>query len=131
MEAPADSTHFDPVLEDALRRFQRKQYLPDDGVLGKATLASLNVTVAMRIDQVRANLERARWLLHETSNEYLLIDIAGYKATYFQNGQPQWSTRVQVGKPYRKPPSFRSQSARRSEERRVGNEGVGTCRSRW
>src|SRR3546814_11406991 len=63
----------------------------------------------MRIDQVRANLERARWLLHETSNEYLLIDIAGYKATYFQNGQPQWSTRVQVGKPYRKTPSFRSQ----------------------
>src|SRR3546814_16101037 len=63
----------------------------------------------MRIDQVRANLERARWLLHETSNEYLLIDIAGYKATYFQNGQPQWSPRVPVGQPYRQTPSFRSQ----------------------
>lgn len=109
MEAPADSTRFDLVLEDALRRFQRKQYLPEDGMLGKATLAALNVTVAMRIDQVRANLERARWLLHETSNEFLLVDIAGYKATYFQDGQPQWSTRVQVGKPYRKTPSFRSQ----------------------
>lgn len=109
MEAPAMSTRFDPVLEDALRRFQRKQYLSDDGVLGKATLAALNVTVAMRIDQVRANLERARWLLHETSNEFLLVDIAGYKATYFRNGQPQWNTRVQVGKPFRKTPSFRSQ----------------------
>lgn len=109
MEAQADSTRFDAVLADALRRFQRKQYLPVDGVLGKATLAALNVPVAMRIDQVRANLERARWLLHETSNEFLLVDIAGYKATYFKNGQPQWSTRVQVGKPYRKTPSFRSQ----------------------
>lgn len=109
MEATADSTHFDQVLEDALRRFQRKQYLAPDGVLGKSTLAALNITVAMRIDQVRANLERARWLLHETSAEFLLVDIAGYKATYFQHGQPQWSTRVQVGKPYRKTPSFRSQ----------------------
>src|SRR3546814_1471555 len=107
MEAPADSTHFDPVLEDALRRFQRKQYLPDDGVLGKATLAALNVPVAMRIDQVRANLERARWLLHETRNEYLLIDIAFYQATYFQTCQPTWSNRVQVGNPYTKQHSFR------------------------
>ncbi len=109
MEAAADSAHFDRVLEDALRRFQRKQYLAPDGALGKSTLAALNITVAMRIDQVRANLERARWLLHETSAEFLLVDIAGYKATYFQHGQPQWSTRVQVGKPYRKTPSFRSQ----------------------
>lgn len=109
MEAEADSTHFDPVLHDALQRFQRKQYLAADGALGKDTLAALNVTVAMRIDQVRANLERARWLLHETSAEFLLVDIAGYKATYFRDGQPQWSTRVQVGKPYRRTPSFRSQ----------------------
>lgn len=109
MEAAADSTHFDQVLEDALRRFQRKQYLVADGLLGKETLAALNVTVAMRIDQVRVNLERARWLLHETSAEFLLVDIAGYRATYFQHGQPHWSTKVQVGKPYRKTPSFRSQ----------------------
>lgn len=109
MEAPADSTHFDQVLEDALRRFQRKQYLTADGVLGKDTLAALNVTVTMRIDQVRVNLERARWLLHETSAEFLLVDIAGFKAIYFQHGEPQWSARVQVGKPYRKTPSFRSQ----------------------
>lgn len=109
MEAAADSTHFDRVLEDALRRFQRKQYLAANGVLGKETLAALNVSVAMRIDQVRVNLERARWLLHETSAEFLLVDIAGYRATYFQHGQPQWSTKVQVGKPYRKTPSFRSQ----------------------
>lgn len=100
---------FDPSLESAVRRFQHQQYLAVDGTVGKATLAALNVPVSERIAQLRANLERARWLLHEPSPEFLLVDIAGYKASLFQNGQPIWSTRVQVGKPYRETPSFRSQ----------------------
>lgn len=100
---------FDTTLEAAVRRFQREQYLEVDGAVGKATLAALNVPVQARIAQLRANLERARWLLHEPSREFLLVDIAGYKASFFENGQPTWSTRVQVGKPYRETPSFRSQ----------------------
>jgi murein L,D-transpeptidase YcbB/YkuD len=99
---------FDTALEAAVRRFQREQYLEVDGAVGKATLAALNIPVQTRIAQLRANLERARWLLHEPSREFLLVDIAGYKASFFENGQPTWSTRVQVGKPYRETPSFRS-----------------------
>lgn len=100
---------FDTSLEAAVRQFQREQYLEVDGAVGKATLAALNIPVQARIAQLRANLERARWLLHEPSREFLLVDIAGYKASFFENGQPTWSTRVQVGKPYRETPSFRSQ----------------------
>jgi len=100
---------FDSPLETALRQFQREQYLQIDGAVGKATLAALNIPVSERIAQLRANLERARWLLHESSREFLLVDIAGYKASFFEDGQPTWSTRVQVGKPYRETPSFRSQ----------------------
>lgn len=100
---------FDTALEATVRRFQREQYLEVDGAVGKATLAALNVPVQARIAQLRANLERARWLLHEPSRKFLLVDIAGYKASFFENGQPTWSTRVQVGKPYRETPSFRSQ----------------------
>lgn len=99
---------FDTALEATVRRFQREHYLEVDGAVGKATLAALNVPVQARIAQLRANLERARWLLHEPSREFLLVDIAGYKASFFENGQPTWSTRVQVGKPYRETPSFRS-----------------------
>lgn len=99
---------FDSALETALRRFQHEQYLDVDGMLGKATLAALNLPVHQRIAQLRANLERARWLLHEPSREFLLVDIAGYKASLFRDGQATWTTRVQVGKPYRETPSFRS-----------------------
>ena len=100
---------YDRALEAALTQFQREQYLAADGHLGKATLAALNVPVAARIDQLRANLERARWLLHYLQGTFVVVDIAGYEVTYYRDGKPVWRSRVQVGKPYRSTPVFKSQ----------------------
>ena len=99
---------YDPALETALKKFQRDHYLTPDGYLGKATLATLNVPVGARIEQLRANLERARWLLHELQGEFVMVDIAGYQITYHKDGRPVWRSRVQVGKPYRRTPVFKS-----------------------
>lgn len=99
---------YDPALEAALKQFQREQYLAADGHLGKATLAALNVPVASRIEQLRANLERARWLLHQLQGKFVVVDIAGYQVIYYKDGKPVWRSRVQVGKPYRSTPVFKS-----------------------
>lgn len=99
---------YDPALEAALEQFQREQYLAPDGHLGKATLAALNVPVAARIGQLRVNLERARWLLHQLQGEFVVVDIAGYQVAYYKDGEPVWRSRVQVGKPYRSTPVFKS-----------------------
>ncbi len=100
---------FDPVLETALKEFQRDHYLVVDGYLGKATVAVMNVPVTMRIEQLRANLERARWLLHQLQGEFVVVDIAGYQISYHKDGKPVWHSRVQVGKPYRRTPVFKSE----------------------
>jgi murein L,D-transpeptidase YcbB/YkuD len=34
--------------------------------------------------------------------------VAGYKVSYFKGGEPIWRSRVQVGKPYRSTPIFKS-----------------------
>ncbi|TAN18385.1 MAG: murein L,D-transpeptidase [Rhodanobacter sp.] len=99
---------YDPTLEAALKQFQREQYLTPDGHLGKATLAALNVPVAARIDQLRVNLERARWLLYQLQGDFVVVDIAGYQVAYYKDGKPVWRSRVQVGKPYRSTPVFKS-----------------------
>jgi murein L,D-transpeptidase YcbB/YkuD len=100
--------HYDPALVEAVRRFQQAQYLPVDGVLGEATRAALNVPASARIDQLRVNLERARWLLHELKDDFVVVDIAGYSVAYYRDGKPVWRARVQVGKPYRSTPVFKS-----------------------
>jgi murein L,D-transpeptidase YcbB/YkuD len=93
-----------------LSRYQDEQYLDADGILGRNTVAALDVPVQQRIDQLRVNLERARWLLHEVHGDLVVVDIAGYKLHYFQGGEmPAWSTRVQVGQPYRMTPVFKSE----------------------
>lgn len=104
----ADPELFDEPLEEALKRFQRRHWLDDDGILGPATRAALNVTVQDRIDQIRLNLERARWLLHGLPSSYVLVDIAGYRLSYVRPGGEVWRSRIVVGQPYRRTPSLRS-----------------------
>ena len=100
---------FDAYLVEAVKKFQREQYLEVDGAIGPATRAALNVSVQSRVDQIRVNLDRARWLLHNIPPEMLLVDIAGFKITYFKASQPIWRSRVQVGMAYRTTPIFKSE----------------------
>jgi murein L,D-transpeptidase YcbB/YkuD len=99
---------YDEQLTAAVKQFQREQYLKPDGSIGPSTLAALNVSTRARIDQLRVNLERGRWLLHDVPENFVLVDIAGYKVSYYKNGERLWRSRVQVGKPYRSTPIFKS-----------------------
>jgi murein L,D-transpeptidase YcbB/YkuD len=105
----AHGERYDNPLTDAVKRFQTDQYLDVDGSVGAGTLAALNVPIATRIGQVRVNLERARWLLHSLQGTFVVVDVAGYKISFYRDGNPVWKSRVQVGKPYRSTPIFRSQ----------------------
>jgi len=97
---------FDAQVEAAVKQFQQEQYLDDDGKLGPATRAALNLPVRARIAQLRANLERARWLLPRIDGDLVVVDIAGYKVHLYKDGKPVWTTRVQVGRSVRPTPIF-------------------------
>lgn len=100
---------YDEIVVSAVRKYQSEQYLSADGVVSRETLASLNVPVQVRIDQVRVNLERARWLLYKLQGTFVIVDIAGYKVALYRDGQPIWRSRVQVGKPFRSTPVFQAE----------------------
>ena len=100
---------FDEPLAAAVRAFQEGHRLTADGAVGASTLAELNVPVAARILQIRVNLERARWVLHEIpAGPAVLVDIAGFEVSYLRDRQALWSARIQVGKPYRQTPIFKA-----------------------
>jgi murein L,D-transpeptidase YcbB/YkuD len=101
-----DSTVFDQALKDAVRAFQERHLLGQDGVVGKQTIATLNVPVEQRIDQLRLSLERLRWVRQEATDTMAVVNIAGFRALYFKDGELAWETPVMVGKNYRQTPVF-------------------------
>jgi murein L,D-transpeptidase YcbB/YkuD len=105
----SNSNSFDDQLEQAVIRFQNRHHLTADGAVGKQTLAALNVPVEDRIDQIRINLERVRWVLHAISGQFVIADIAGFEVFVYENDEIVWTSRVQVGKPYRETPVFKSE----------------------
>jgi L,D-transpeptidase YcbB len=106
---PPATDLYDAELEAAVKHFQERHGLAADGAVGPATRAAMNVPVAARIDQIRINLERARWVMHEIKGEFVLVDVAGFDVAYFRNDEPIWTSKVIVGRPYRETPIFRSE----------------------
>lgn len=104
-----DENNFDYTaeVEAGVKHFQQRHQLEVDGVIGKGTLERMNVMVEQRIDQIRANMERVRWVHHNLGDEYVLVNIAGYQVYYVKDKNVAWESRVQVGKDYRKTPVFR------------------------
>lgn len=103
----ATATLYDSALAAAVRGFQARIGVSDDGVLGEGTRGALNVPVEKRIEQVRLNLERGRWVLHDLDSTFVAVNIAGYSVVYVRGGRTVWRSRAVVGLPYRRTPIFR------------------------
>ena len=97
---------YDQSIADAVETFQASNGLSPDGVIGPGTVAALNVTASERVDQIRANLERGRWLLRTMGPEAIIVNVAGFYLHVFLKDEKVWSTRVVVGQPYTKTPIF-------------------------
>jgi murein L,D-transpeptidase YcbB/YkuD len=102
----SDPESYDPSLVEGVKLFQTLHGLDPDGVLGPGTLAVLNVPVSTRIAQIRANLERARWLLRTMGPEAVIVNVAGFYLHVFLKSEKVWSTRVIVGQSFTKTPIF-------------------------
>lgn len=100
------STLYDEPLVAAVKVFQDAHGLEPDGVVGSGTRQALNVSPAERVDQLKVNLDRLRWLPSPLSDRYLMVNIAGFEAWLFHNDAIELSTPVIVGKDQQQTPSF-------------------------
>lgn len=62
VDAPPAGDHYDATLAEGVGRFQGRHGLTGDGVIGRSTLAALNVPLERRVKQLEQALERLRWL---------------------------------------------------------------------
>ncbi len=97
--AAADSSDlYDDVTEVAVRNFQRRHGLSEDGKIEAKTLAALKIPARERVQQILINMERSRWVPAEVKGDYILVNIPQFRMFVYENNVLQWSCNVVVGK---------------------------------
>ena len=70
------SSSFDSYVDGAVKRFQARHGLPEDGVLGEFTLKALNVSADTRLMQLNVNQQRLQTMMNKPlENRYLVVNI--------------------------------------------------------
>lgn len=99
---------YDSLTFKAIKRFQGRHGLAQDGIIGIGTINALNKTKNERIEQIFANLERWRWYPSHLGNQYLIANIPNYMLDYIRENDTISSYRIVVGTPKRKTPVLSS-----------------------
>lgn len=72
--ADDQSLSMDAYLVAAVRHFQRRHGLDDDGVIGARTFAALSTPLGRRVEQIELSMERWRWL-SATGRPNIVVNI--------------------------------------------------------
>jgi murein L,D-transpeptidase YcbB/YkuD len=75
----ADSPTYIPALVDAVKRFQSRHGLQNDGVIGAGTIKALNVSLAARVRQIELAMERMRWLPPLSDRPNVFVNVALFR----------------------------------------------------
>ncbi|HEY7535917.1 MAG TPA: L,D-transpeptidase family protein, partial [Thermodesulfobacteriota bacterium] len=89
---------FDDALEQAVIKYQASHGLKADGVVGRDTLASINIPVDERVRKIELNMERLRWLPKELGNRHVFINIPNFELDFVENDRTIITMRAVVGK---------------------------------
>ncbi|MEL6768360.1 MAG: L,D-transpeptidase family protein [Pseudomonadota bacterium] len=94
-----DDRRFDAALEEAVKRFQARHGLNEDGVVGPATLDALNTSPGTRARQLAVNLERARWNNERMRGARIVTNLPDYKVRVYRADETvRYESRVVIGK---------------------------------
>ncbi len=102
-------TLFDEELEAAVKKFQGRHGLTADGVIGKGTFEQMQVPIEKRIETIKINLERLRWIFHNPDEDFLIVNIAGFNVRRYTNRKQVFESRVIVGKYHHESPVFKGE----------------------
>jgi L,D-transpeptidase YcbB len=89
---------FDSTLSDAVKHYQHRHGLTEDGKLTPQTIKSLNVPMDLRVAQLQDSLERWRWLPEPYLHARLMVNLPEFVLRGFDpDHKLDFTMRVVVG----------------------------------
>lgn len=101
-DAPADGeapASYNKALSDAVKAYQERHGITDDGRLTPQTVKSLNVPLTQRVVQLQDSLERLRWLPEPYLHPRLMVNLPEFLLRgYDEDHKLDFTMKVVVGK---------------------------------
>jgi len=101
-----NATVYDDCLVKAVKRFQLRNGLKADGVIGKGTYVLINTPVSKKIRLIRMNLDRIKRFRQEESKVRMELNIPSFRLNIFDHNKLVDTIRVVTGKPNHPTPVF-------------------------
>lgn len=89
---------YDDALAFSVSRFQERNGLAPDSVIGAGTIKALNWSLEDRIRKVKLNLERFRWNSYPSTGRYVLVNIPDFHVSTYQDGMLHDYIKICVGR---------------------------------
>jgi murein L,D-transpeptidase YcbB/YkuD len=87
------------ALSDAVKSFQHRHGITEDGKLNEQTVKAINVPLSDRVTQLQDSLERWRWLPDQYVNAPLIVNLPEFVLRgYDPDHQLEFTMKVVVGK---------------------------------
>jgi L,D-transpeptidase YcbB len=93
-------------LSKQMTDIQLKFRLSPDGRYGKNTRRAILALTNERIELLKINLERLRWLPQRLPYPHVLVDIAGFKVSWHPDAKTQIITKAIIGQKHKQTPIF-------------------------
>lgn len=93
-----DGNVFSISLEDAVKQFQLRHGLEDDGAIGPAFMKALNMPLEKRIEQLTTNMTRIKSDTTATTGTRIIANIPEFKLYVMEDNKEALSMDIVVGK---------------------------------
>jgi L,D-transpeptidase YcbB len=97
---------YDDKTVEAVKRFQERHGLTQDGVIGGTTLTEMQVSVDRRVRQMEVNMERRRWMNRDLGDLHIFVNLADQYLKVVKDEKTIHTALLVVGKPFTRTPIF-------------------------
>jgi murein L,D-transpeptidase YcbB/YkuD len=82
---PRNLNFYKGEVVEAVKRFQHRHGLVNDGILGKGTAEAINTPMSVRVNQIELGMERLRWLPELSSGQAIIVNIPSFQLWAFND----------------------------------------------
>ena len=101
-----EEDRYDKCLQSAVKKFQTRNALKADAVVGPVTVRVLNISLDDRITTMRLNLDRLKWSKVREAKRHVIINIPDFNLYFEEEGKLIQKMKVIVGTPKNPTPIF-------------------------